>query len=161
MTLDYWPPYEDGTSSLEIPLYAEDVDTVMEQIKGCSSVAELCDLLCHAVDAKEYYEANEKPDLPFQQAMAQYQTLEELESVTVHEYFTGWGEFARDSVDDFLNAAEDGEVLQDKLTEFGMSLIAEHFENDNICRVDAYIHTTLTLSNGTIQTTYDLDGDWD
>ena len=222
MGLDYWPEDEDGSGTIYVSLKEEKVDAVMEEIKGCSSVAELTDFLLNALDLHDLFseiedetemeqdlsndeyltvisqalEADEDgyfdmyPDIlegvkkqneDFQKAMAQVRTLDELESVTVHEYFTGWGEFARDGMDDFLNAMNfyqevpDEEDLDDEdfddedpdemecdmsmLTEDEMELIREHFENDSICQMDAHIDTTLTLSNGTIEKTCSLEGD--
>ena len=201
MELDYWPTDEDGSGCVHVPLKEKTVDTVMEEIKGCQSVAELKDLLLNALDlhclfdeveegmdvdedvSNDTYltmiaqavEENEdfeiyvdavaevqEQNAAFCQAMEQLNTLEELESVTIREYFTGWGEFARDSVDDFLEAAApDGNcgVLEEKLTEDELALISEHLENDSICQVEASITTTLHLANGTIETAYSFEGD--
>ncbi len=96
--------------------------------------------------------------------------LQEIQSVSIREYFTGWGEFARDGVDDFLAAAlpedmdaEDvdavREVLDGKLTEEEVEAILEQIEDDYICQFQADITTVVNMQDGTIEKKYSFEAD--
>ena len=96
----------------------------------------------------------------FKEALDQAKTLDNIRSVQIFEIFNGWGEFARDGVDDFLeHALKDSspEELEEMLTEEEMADLADHFENDSICQFEAGITTTIKLSDKTVEKTYFFD----
>ncbi len=88
--------------------------------------------------------------------------MDELKKVKVKEYFTGWGEFARDGIDDFLRAAFPKVHEKIEKDEFGdfefeaAKYVIERVENDSICAFDASIVTTLDLETGKTEKAYEF-----
>ena len=103
----------------------------------------------------------------FRQRLGEIADLSEIRSVTIKEYFTGWGEFARDGVDRFMARAipdyldwenEDAvkETLKDRFTESEIDAIINQVRNDSIGMFDAYICTTIELSTGKVTKKYEF-----
>ena len=101
----------------------------------------------------------------FKRAMDKIEDLSGIKSVSVCEYFTGWGEFARDGVDDFLAKAvtedvdqEDADAvradLEGKLDEDAIESIVDQIENDSICQFSADITTTVLMADGKVERKY-------
>jgi hypothetical protein len=106
----------------------------------------------------------------FKRAINKIESLEGIRCVNIRENFNGWGEFARDGVEDFLksvlekgvdpdNATAVREALSDKLPEKALDSITEQIENDNIAQFDADIVTTVILADGKTEKTYRFIGD--
>lgn len=110
-------------------------------------------------DDEEYYEKAKgavSKYKNFKAALEELSSIEDVVSVTIREYFTGWGEFARNGVDDFLSALtkdieDDNDLksaLQGKLTDDEIeSIVVEHLENDSISAFNASISTTIKVSS--------------
>ena len=104
----------------------------------------------------------------FKRAMDKIEDLSGIKSVSVCEYFTGWGEFARDGVDDFLAKAvtedvdqEDADAvradLEGKLDEDAIESIVDQIENDSICQFSADITTTVLMADGKVERKYSFE----
>ena len=206
--LDFWPEYEDGTNSVNVPLKT-DTDLVVEGIKACESVEELRDLLFESIrlnsiffefaevlwykykyevddmnnteflaavseiikndEDYEYYDGDlhdvKKTLSQFKNAMDKIKDMKEVKSVDICEYFTGWGECARDGVSDFLKKAMEVYVVKDdadavrtafegKLSEREIASIVNQIENDSICMFEADITTTVLMADGEVKKKY-------
>lgn len=112
----------------------------------------------------------EKTTSKFKRAMDKIEDLSSIKSVSIYEYFTGWGEFARDGVADFLNKslpkdvdAEDAEAVraafEGKLPEVDIDCIIDQIEDDVICQFNADITTTVQIADGKVEKTYRFDSD--
>lgn len=106
----------------------------------------------------------------FKRAMDKIEDLSGIKSVSVCEYFTGWGEFARDGVDDFLAKAvtedvdqEDADAvradLEGKLDEDAIESIVDQIENDSICQFSADITTTVLMADGKVEKKYSFEAE--
>lgn len=106
----------------------------------------------------------------FKRAMSKIEDLNGIKSVSICEYFTGWGEFARDGVDDFLGRAlpEDVDagdvdavraVFEGKLTEEEIDSIVEQIKDDSICQFSADITTTVLMADGKVEKKYSFDAE--
>ena len=106
----------------------------------------------------------------FKRAMDKIEDLSGIKSVSVCEYFTGWGEFARDGVDDFLAKAvtedvdqEDADAvradLKGKLDEDAIESIVDQIENDSICQFSADITTTVLMADGKVERKYSFEAE--
>lgn len=106
----------------------------------------------------------------FKRAMDKIEDLSGIKSVSVCEYFTGWGEFARDGVDDFLAKAvtedvdqEDADAvradLEGKLDEDAIESIVDQIENDSICQFSADITTTVLMADGKVERKYSFEAE--
>lgn len=106
----------------------------------------------------------------FQKSMSKISSLSEIKTITVTERFYGWGECARDAVEDFMDKAVPKEIdwddedaaraaLKRKFTEDEIDVLIDHFQNDTICLIDAYIVTTIDLTTGKVTKTYKMDED--
>lgn len=201
ISLDYWPEGEDGSTEINLPL-KKSINTVISQIKKCTSLAQLKELLVNAHDLgavfeEELEELDNKDkkaadnvqlismlsDLgnceteefrttidTFLSEMDMISSLDDVKSICVCEYFTGWGEFAGDGVDEFLEAAlPRGKTLDDsyavkkafkgKLTDDAIESIIEHLENNTISHFDAEIMRTITLSDKKTLKSYSFSGE--
>lgn len=90
--------------------------------------------------------------------------------IDVCEYFTGWGEFARDGVADFLEkaVAKDVDVddvdavrenFEGKLDEDAIESIVDQIENDSICQFSADITTTVLMADGKVEKKYSFEAE--
>lgn len=106
----------------------------------------------------------------FKRAMDKIEDLSGIKSVSVCEYFTGWGEFARDGVDDFLAKAvtedvdqEDADAvradLEGKLDEDAIESIVDQIENDSIGQFSADITTTVLMADGKVERKYSFEAE--
>ena len=105
----------------------------------------------------------------FKLLMDDTKSLNDIESVSVCECFTGWGEFARDSVNEFLERAlSEIDVIDsdsvaayfnDKLPNNAIDSIIDQIENDSICYLRADITTTVCIADGKIEKTYSFEAD--
>lgn len=106
----------------------------------------------------------------FKKKLAKIKDLKDIKSVSLIEYYTGWGEFARDGVDDFMNNAipeeldwEDEDAvkaaLKDRFTEGEINQMIDQVQNDTICQFDADITTTLDMETGEITKKYSFNPD--
>ena len=106
----------------------------------------------------------------FKRAMDKIEDLSGIKSVSVYEYFTGWGEFARDGVNDFLAKAvtedvdqEDADAvradLEGKLDEDAIESIVDQIENDSICQFSADITTTVLMADGKVERKYSFEAE--
>lgn len=157
-----------------VPL-KEDTDSVVSGIKACESVEELRDLLLNALDLNGLFEDYEdilsdveKTTSKFKSAMDKIEDLNGIKSVSICEYFTGWGEFARDGVADFLvkAVAKDVDVndvdavrehFKGKLDKDAIKSIVDQFENDSICQFSADITTTVLMADGKVEKKYSFE----
>ena len=194
INLDFWPEDEDGSGDVFVNLMTS-ADEVASKIQKSTTIDELKEILLNEIDLYELFQGDigeegtptsafiEKLDPEdedyeglidevtnkyntFKKALEKIVDVKDIESVSINEYYTGWGEFARDGVDDFLRAVlpdEEGidiaEALEDKLTEPEIELIGEHIMNDSITMFNANINTTINLSTKKITKKYDFDGD--
>ena len=96
--------------------------------------------------------------------------LNGIKSVSICEYFTGWGEFARDGVADFLEkaVAKDVDVddvdavrenFEGKLDEDAIESIVDQIENDSICQFSADITTTVLMADGKVEKKYSFEAE--
>lgn len=177
--LDLWPKGEDGSCDVTVVL-KNDIEEFAENLKSCESVEELKELLINALDFSELldgaYEDEDNRDIleelaegeedefenaaeivskyeKFEKAMDAISDIEEIKSVEINEYFTGWGEFARDGVDDFLDAIPEETDLSEIIDEDA----AEAIENDEISQFEANIDTTINMANGCITKKYSFE----
>lgn len=106
----------------------------------------------------------------FKKGLAKAKELSDIKSVSIVQYYTGWGEFARDGVDDFMNEAiteeldwddEDAviEALSDRFAEGDIQQMIDQVQNDSICQFNASITTTIDLASGEVTKEYKFDGD--
>lgn len=202
ISLDYWPEGEDGSTEINLPL-KKSINTVISQIKKCTSLAQLKELLVNAHDLEAVFE-EELEELDnkgkkktadnvqllsmlsdlgnceteefrttidtFLSEMDMLSSLDDVKSIRVSEYFSGWGEFAGDGVDEFLDAAlPRGKTLDDsddvkkafkgKLSDEAIETIIDHVENGSISHFDAEITRTITLSDKKTVKTFSFSGD--
>lgn len=112
----------------------------------------------------------EKTTSKFKRAMDKIEDLSGIKSVSIFEYFTGWGEFARNGVADFLDKAlpkdvdaEDAEAVraafEGKLPEVDIDCIVDQIEDDVICQFNADITTTIQIADGKVEKKYRFDSD--
>ena len=103
----------------------------------------------------------------FRQSLGEIADLSEIKSVTIKEYFTGCGEFAKDGVDSFMARAIpdyldwDDEVsvkeaLKDRFTESEIDAMIDQVRNDSICLFHASIYTTIELTTGKVTKKYEF-----
>ena len=106
----------------------------------------------------------------FKRAMDKIEDLNGIKSVSICEYFTGWGEFARDGVADFLEQAvtkdvdvDDADAVREnfegKLDEDAIESIVDQIENDSICQFSADITTTVLVADGTVEKKYSFEAE--
>lgn len=102
--------------------------------------------------------------------MDKIEDLNGIKSVSICEYFTGWGEFARDGVADFLEkaVAKDVDVddvdavrenFEGKLDEDAIESIVDQIENDSICQFSAGITTTVLMADGKVEKKYNFEAE--
>ncbi len=112
----------------------------------------------------------EKTASEFRSAMDKIEDLDGIKSVSIREYFTGWGEFARDGVADFLEMAVTKDVdvddadavredLEGRLDKDAIESIADQIENDSISQFNADITTTVLMADGKVEKKYSFDAD--
>lgn len=106
----------------------------------------------------------------FKRAMDKIEDLNGIKSVSICEYFTGWGEFARDGVADFLEKAvakdvdvDDADAVREdfegKLDEDAIESIVDQIENDSICQFSADITTTVLMADGKVEKKYSFEAE--
>lgn len=106
----------------------------------------------------------------FKGTMDKIEDLSDIKSVGICEYFSGWGEFARDGVAEFLDKAlpkdvdiEDADAVraafEGKLPEADIDCIVDQIEDDVICEFNADITTTIQIADGKVEKTYRFDSD--
>lgn len=193
IALDFWPEDEDGSGEVYVDLKTN-ADDVALQIKKCANIDEVKKLLLNSINLYEFFggeigsedlstedfisevESIDEEDKrcsevvdkyrKFKAALDKFKTIEDIDSITISEYYTGWGEFAREGVDDFLEAIlkpMDGDeidletALQGKLTDEEIESIADQLENDSITMFNANIDTTIQLSTGSIAKEYSFE----
>lgn len=188
-TLDLWPSYEDGSGSVNVPI-TRSVDQLAFEILSCQGVSQLKRLLIDSLDISSLFEdeyvwidinalkrmAPEdelgrevlKKVRKFQSKFSDISDVDQIESVSIKEYFTGWGEFAGEGVDLFLEKAmeniraiRDAEAIKHclagKLDEDELAIILDQIENFSICQFDANIITTVYFGNGKMKKEYSFD----
>lgn len=181
--LDLWPKGEDGSGDVTVVL-KNDIEEFSENVKACESVEELKELLIDALDFSELLEGaydgednrfileelaeGEEDEFEnaaeivskyesFEKAMDTISDIEEIKSVEINEYFTGWGEFARDGVDDFLDAIPEETELSEILDDDALEAIEDQLENDSISSFGATINTTISMSDGSVTKKYNFE----
>ena len=108
-------------------------------------------------------------EIKFRNVMDEIESLDDIESVNICECFTGWGEFARESADDFLRRAMNGadDINSDsvatyfdgKLPEEAIDSIVDQIENDSICDLRADITTTVFIESGKVEKKYHFEAE--
>lgn len=106
----------------------------------------------------------------FKEALLKLNNMDEIESITINEFYTGWGEFARDSFDEFLsNVLSDNddldwedeetmrEILEEKFEPEEIDLIIEQITDDFLCGLNANINTIINMKTNEITKTYDIE----
>lgn len=193
IALDFWPEGEDGSGEVYVDLKTN-ADDVALQIKKCANIDEVKKLLLNSINLYEFFggeigsedlstedfiseveSIDEKDERysevvdtyrKFKAELDKFKTIEDIDSITISEYYTGWGEFAREGVEDFLEAilkSMDGDeidletALQGKLTDGEIESIADQLENDSITMFNANIDTTIQLSTGCIAKEYSFE----
>lgn len=179
--LDPWPEREDGSGDIFNPIQA-DIDTLASEIQGCKSVKELKDILLGTLDFSEQAEWADEDELDEQgrshelgekcdQFAANLDSIEsigDIACVIISEAFNGWGEFARDGIDDFMAHAipeeldwddDDAvhEALKDRFEEGEIDAMIEQVRNDSICAFDASITTKVKMDGRTVSKTYSFE----
>ena len=106
-----------------------------------------------------------KPFNDFKDAFNSFSSLNEIKSITVKEYFTGWGEFAGEGIEGFLNTAipeeldlYDEEAVKEALIGKLNEDEIETLINGSCSDFSAYISTTIDLSTGEVTKKYSFDG---
>ena len=160
-------------------IFSEVEDAFAEELEVEFDNAKYLDMITEAINNDEdgnfEYYADILNDVTmsmsrFQKGMDKITVFEDIKSVSICEYFTGWGEFARDGFDDFLEKALSNDVaLEDidavreefegKLTEDEIEDIIDQIENDSICQFDADITTTVIIASGEVEKKYRFDAD--
>jgi hypothetical protein len=193
--LNFWPDGEDGSGEVYVTLFAS-VNAFTNKLKKCETIEEIKTLLLNAIDLTDLFGGeieskkstsafikelensdeefggrdNEVIDKynKFKENLEKITDIKDIESISISEYYTGWGEFARDGIDEFLTAilpssvdTEDYEAveraLSKKLTEEEVETILDQIENDSICAFDASIDTILQMSDKKINKTYTFE----
>ena len=106
----------------------------------------------------------------FKTNMSKIKDFGDINTVSVIEYFSGSGEFARDGVDDFMNKAipeeldwddEDvvKEALKERFTEPEIESMIDQIQNDSIYQFRAQIITVLDIKTGSIERKYSINAD--
>ncbi len=167
--LDPWPEDADVSEDIYCPIHT-DVGELAEGIKGCSSVEALKQLLVSTVDQDD-----EGPASGFGKELAEFCAgldsigdIGDIKSVTINEFFTGWGEFARDGIDDFMSKAipevldwEDEEAVREALegrfTDDEISALTDQVLNDSCCSFDASIDTVVNMADREIRRSFSFD----
>ena len=189
---------EFGDNSCDFSLKSE-VKDVINKIKNCQSIEELTHLLilesiCGAAgsflpwDIKKRIIAAERSDdiikeldriqagdvlskiQSFKSGMESLSDLADVKSVTIHEEFAGWGEFAYDTLENFMRQATppntDWESLSDEEIRelFGDDIFEDDLNNlidalnDEVDGINPNgdIYTTVFLSDGSVEKSYDI-----
>ena len=150
----------------------EDILSDTSQTSNSDILEKLKELIDDDDEDEEYYtefakEVQEKIH-SFLHNMDNIRNLSEIKNINIYESFTGWGEFARDGVEDFITCAlpvgsdiGDGELIteffDDKLAEEELEALLDQVENDSICSFQAGITTTLSLSDGKVTKQYQFE----
>jgi len=104
----------------------------------------------------------------FKAALANLKSFSDIRSVSVIEFYTGWGEFARDGIRDFMTNAipeyldwDDKkavkEALKGRFKEGEITAMINQVKYDNICFFNADIITTIDLETGQVEKKYSFD----
>lgn len=190
--LDLWPSYEDGSCSVNVPLkFIYTPDKLAFEILSCQSVSELKRLLADALDISGLFEdyAWVNTDLlkilssenslakevlnklrNFQSKFPKTSDIDEIENVTINEYFTGWGEYTSEGIDLFLEKAMSTardlrnqetvkKTFEGKLDDDDLKCLLDEIENYSACQFDANITTTVYFANGKMKKEYSFDAE--
>ena len=174
---DPWPEDEDGSGEVNIAL-SKSIEDFIDGITNCDSIGELREILANGIDPSNSFDddvdVREKyPDFSeklekFKKQLNKIKSIDEIEGIRINEYFTGWGEFARDGVSDFLEKALPDEVdmddsdavagaLSGKMSNKEIETIVDQINNDTIAMFVANITTEVQLKDGSISKKYEFE----
>ena len=174
---DPWPEDEDGSGEVNIAL-SKSIEDFIDGITNCDSIGELREILANGIDPsnsldddvdvrEKYPDFSEKLE-KFKKQLNKIKSIDEIEGIRINEYFTGWGEFARDGVSDFLEKALPDEVdmddsdavagaLSGKMSNKEIETIVDQINNDTIAMFVANITTEVQLKDGSISKKYEFE----
>ena len=107
----------------------------------------------------------------FDMDLDKLKSFDDLDTVTIFEYYTAWGESVDDGIANFIynvipEIDWDGEgedvvraALKDRFTECEIDSMLDHRKNGTICWFEAEISTTLDTATGEITKNYSFDAD--
>lgn len=104
----------------------------------------------------------------FQSKFPKTSDIDEIENVTINEYFTGWGEYTSEGIDLFLEKAMSTardlrnqetvkKTFEGKLDDDDLTCLLDEIENYSACQFDANITTTVYFGNGKMKKEYSFD----
>lgn len=167
ITLEFVP--EDVVEEASITLGMKNgADAFAAAIKKCETVDEVIGLIISETDFEEYGVGNFEEYI--RSELENVKALTDIKSISVVEYFTGWGEFARDGVDNFMSMAIKEEIdwddeesvvetLKDRFEKSEIEQLIDQVQNDSICQFEASIITTIDLATGNVTKEYSFDGE--
>ncbi len=163
-------------------------ETLPARIKECRDMAELSKLLLGEIDISQlegqfewgdeeefedddWYDDEDRPlspDVKFELFKAELEAISDIssvKSVTISEIYSGWGEFASDGIESFLDNAASNVVdwkdekavhaaLKGKFSEDTIDEMIEQKRESYICVFEGWIDTEVRLSDGTVTKSY-------
>jgi hypothetical protein len=174
---DPWPEDKDGSSEVNIAL-SKSIEDFIDGITNCDSIGELREILANGIDPSNSFDDDvdvmeKDPDFSeklekFKKQLNKIKSIDEIEGIRINEYFTGWGEFARYGVSDFLEKALPDEVdmddsdavaraLSGKMSNKEIETIVDQINNDAIAMFVANITTEVQLKDGSISKKYEFE----
>lgn len=174
---DPWPEDEDGSGEVNIAL-SKSIEDFIDGITNCDSIGELREILANGIDPSNSFDDDvdvreNNPDFSeklekFKKQLNKIKSIDEIEGIRINEYFTGWGEFARYGVSDFLEKALPDEVdmddsdavaraLSGKMSNKEIETIVDQINNDAIAMFVANITTEVQLKDGSISKKYEFE----
>lgn len=178
ISLDLVSEEEDFSNDVYIGSKAE-INDLIKQIKECKSVDELVSLLIDNLELRDMFDEESDNDESlseledveiFKKSLSKAKSISDIKTVTIKEYFTGWGEFAREGINGFIETAipveldwddEDSvkDTLKDKFTEDEIDLLIEQIQDDDFSWFEAYIETCVNLKDGSVTKKYGIEAE--
>lgn len=161
LDFSYLPEYAESLWNVDIN-YADPNEVILQ------ALAKFCeDTDKNNYDVKYAFQISESFD-KFREKLSKITSLSDIKSITVTEYFTGWGEFASDGVHSFLSTAipekldwhdENAvkEALKGKFDEAKIKSMIRQIRNNSICQFSASIYTTINITTGEVTRKYSFD----
>lgn len=157
-----------------------DIKEIIVKIKQCATVRELIDVL---IDESVHGSANDIADnfeeiaseiyekiSHFRKEMGSFHEMKDIKSIIIREEFSGWGEFAYDTLENYMIRATPPNTDWESLTEDELrGLFGDDIFEDDLDNLIAALHgeldginpngdifTTVFLTDGRIQKTFDI-----
>ncbi len=103
----------------------------------------------------------------FRNRMSMFASLNDIESVIIHEEFTGWGECSYDTMNDFLDRILPEGIPSEWSTETLKALLSGKISDEDIERIDEFVsggsgspygvvNTVITVADSSLHEEYSI-----